>query len=29
VDVSIFDYLQALSERGEDLWDYHTIWYYS
>jgi lysine 2,3-aminomutase len=29
VDVSIFEYLQALADRGEDLWDYHTIWYYS
>jgi lysine 2,3-aminomutase len=28
VDVSIFDYLQRLAARGEDLHEYRTIWYY-
>jgi lysine 2,3-aminomutase len=27
-DVSIYDYLQELKQRGEDLNDYKTIWYY-
>ena len=27
-DVSIFDYLQGLAARGEDLREYRTIWYY-
>ncbi|MHC4601629.1 MAG: KamA family radical SAM protein, partial [Planctomycetota bacterium] len=28
VDVSIYDYLQRLKARGEDLRNYRTIWYY-
>ncbi len=28
VDVPIYDYLQELARRGEDLHDYRTIWYY-
>ncbi len=28
VDVSIFNYLQHLASRGEDLREYRTIWYY-
>jgi len=28
VDVSIFDFLQEMARRGEDLRDYRTIWYY-
>jgi lysine 2,3-aminomutase len=27
-DVPILDYLQRLAEIGEDVYDYHTIWYY-
>jgi lysine 2,3-aminomutase len=27
-DVPIYDYLEELAARGEDLQDYHTIWYY-
>lgn len=27
-DVPIFNYLQELSHRGEDIMDYRTIWYY-
>ncbi len=27
-DVPIFDYLEELAARGENLLDYHTIWYY-
>jgi lysine 2,3-aminomutase len=28
VDVSIYDYLQQLAERGEDVRHYRTVWYY-
>lgn len=28
IDVSIYDYLQELKKRGEDLEDYKSIWYY-
>lgn len=28
VDVSIYDYLNELAARGEDIRDYRTIWYY-
>ncbi len=28
VDVPIFEYLNELSRRGEDVWEYRTIWYY-
>lgn len=28
VDVSIYDYLQELKNRGEDMEDYKSIWYY-
>jgi lysine 2,3-aminomutase len=27
-DVSIYEYLQELKRRGEDLQEYKTIWYY-
>ena len=27
-DVPIYDYLEELAARGENLRDYHTIWYY-
>ncbi len=27
-DVSIFEYIQSLARRREEIWDYHTIWYY-
>ena len=28
VDVSVLEYLQRLAFRGEDPWDYRSIWYY-
>jgi lysine 2,3-aminomutase len=28
VDVPIYDYLEELAARGENIWDYRTIWYY-
>jgi lysine 2,3-aminomutase len=27
-DVPVLEYLQSLAERGEDPWDYRTVWYY-
>jgi lysine 2,3-aminomutase len=28
IDVSIYEYLLRLKQRGEDIRDYKTIWYY-
>ena len=28
IDVPIYDYLEELARRGENLRDYRTIWYY-